>query len=162
MPSSPAGPQDQVHNITVERLTVQDAQAVRELSKRVYARINASWSETAFTDLIKKFPEGQIAIKNHDEVVAFAFSLIVQYDNYGDNHTYKEITGNYTFSTHDPKGDVLYGIEVCVDPKFQGLRLGRRLYDARKEICENLNLRAIIAGGRMPNYSKYVDLSPRE
>jgi hypothetical protein len=35
--------------------------------------------------------------------------------------------------------------------------LGRRLYDARKEICENLNLRGIIAGGRIPGYKDYAD-----
>jgi hypothetical protein len=40
--------------------------------------------------------------------------------------------------------------------------LGRRLYDARKELCELLNLRSIILGGRIPNYHKHSDLSPRE
>jgi predicted amidohydrolase len=43
------------------------------------------------------------------------------------------------------------------------MRLGRRLYDARKELCENLNLRGIMAGGRIPNFKKYADtLSPKE
>lgn len=60
-----------------------------------------------------------------------------------------------SFDTHDPKGDVLYGIEVFIHPDYRGLRLARRLYDVRKELCENLNLRAIMAGGRMPNYEKY-------
>jgi predicted amidohydrolase len=36
------------------------------------------------------------------------------------------------------------------------MRLGRRLYEARKELCQNLNLKAIIAGGRIPNYQKYA------
>ena len=62
-----------------------------------------------------------------------------------------------TFTNHDPSGDVLYGIEVFIRPEYRGLRLVRRLYDARKELCENLNLRAIMAGGRMPGYSQYVD-----
>jgi predicted amidohydrolase len=43
------------------------------------------------------------------------------------------------------------------------MRLARRLYEARKELCENLNLRAIIARGRIPNYIKYADqLTPRQ
>src|SRR5690606_1804937 len=109
----------------------------------------------------QRFPEGQIGVENHGKIVAFAFALIVDYQKFGDSHTYDQITGGFTFSTHDPDGDVLYGIEVCVDPEYQGLRLGRRLYDARKEVCEQLNLRAIIAGGRMPNYSKHKDLTPR-
>jgi predicted amidohydrolase len=43
------------------------------------------------------------------------------------------------------------------------MRLGRRLYDARKELCEKLNLKAIVFGGRIPNYHKYAaELTPRE
>lgn len=43
------------------------------------------------------------------------------------------------------------------------MRLGRRLYDARKELCENLNLKAIVFGGRIPLYHKQADvLTPKE
>jgi hypothetical protein len=41
--------------------------------------------------------------------------------------SYKAITGNFTFSTHNPDGEVLYGIDVFINPKYRGLRLGRRL-----------------------------------
>jgi predicted amidohydrolase/ribosomal protein S18 acetylase RimI-like enzyme len=150
------------HSLLVRPLRPGDAADVRRISETVYARINSSWTEQSFLELIEKFPEGQIGVENHGEIIAFAFSLIVDYDKYGDSHTYDQITGNFTFSTHDPDGDVLYGIEVCVDPSHQGLRLGRRLYDARKEVCENLNLRAIVAGGRMPNYNKHKGLTPRQ
>ena len=33
-------------------------------------------------------------------------------DHFGDSHTYKDITGNFSFNTHNPKGDVLYGIDA--------------------------------------------------
>ncbi|MFN2332854.1 MAG: nitrilase-related carbon-nitrogen hydrolase, partial [Wenzhouxiangellaceae bacterium] len=36
-------------------------------------------------------------------------------------------------------------------------RLGRRLYDARKELCERLNLRGIVVGGRIPGYADHRD-----
>ena len=62
-----------------------------------------------------------------------------------------------------PLGDVLYGIDVFIKPEFRGLRLGRRLYDYRKELCEKLNLRGIAFGGRIPNYHKYAEeMSPKE
>lgn len=90
-------------------------------------------------------------------------SLILDYDRFGDKHTYVDVTGNYQFNTHDPNGDVLYGIEVFVHPDYRGLRLARRLYDARKELCESLNLKAIIAGGRIPGYAKFAeDIAPLE
>ena len=37
------------------------------------------------------------------------------------------------------------------------------MYEYRKEICETLNLKAIMFGGRIPNYHKYADqLRPKE
>lgn len=78
-------------------------------------------------------------------------------------HTYREITANYTFDSHSPKGDVLYGIEVFIKPEFRGLRLGRRMYDYRKELAEKLNLRGIVFGGRIPGYHKYAnEFSPKQ
>ncbi len=121
------------------------------------------WSEVNISKLLEIFPEGQICIVVNDAIAGCALSLIVDYSKFGDKHTYAEITGNYTFSTHDPKGDVLYGIDFFVHPDFRGMRIGRRLYDARKEICERLNLRAIIAGGRIPQYKNYAEqLTPKE
>lgn len=121
------------------------------------------WSPEAIKNLITRFPEGQIVIKAGGVVVGCALSIIVDYKKFGDEHTYKQITGNYTFNTHNRKGDVLYGIEIFIHPDFRGLRLGRRLYDARKDLCENLNLRAIIFGGRLPNFHEYAaSLSPKE
>ena len=47
--------------------------------------------------------------------------------------------------------------------KNRGLRLARRMYDYRKELCESLNLKAIMFGGRIPNYHKYADtMRPKE
>jgi predicted amidohydrolase len=60
-------------------------------------------------------------------------------------------------------GDILYGVDVFVKPEFRGLRLGRRMYEYRKQLCERLNLKGIAFGGRIPNYHKYsAELSPKE
>jgi predicted amidohydrolase len=113
--------------------------------------------------LLDKFPEGQIAVEVNGEVVGCALSLIVDYSDFGDSHTYSEITDNDSFSTHDPAGDVLYGIDVFVHPDFRGLRLARRMYDVRKELCERYNLRGIIVGGRIPSYRDHAEeLTPGE
>ncbi|MBE0654823.1 MAG: carbon-nitrogen hydrolase, partial [Bacteroidales bacterium] len=123
----------------------------------------AYWKEHHIASLLDRFPEGQICVTVNDRVVASALTIIVSYDLYGDNHTYADITGNYTFSTHDNNGDYLYGIEIFVHPDYREMRLGRRMYDARKDLCEKMNLKGIIAGGRIPNYSEHSDkMSPKE
>jgi len=113
--------------------------------------------------MLKTFPEGQICIEDSGVVVAAAFSVIVDYDRYGDKHTYDQITGNAYLTTYDKNGDVLYGVDVFVSPDYRDLRLGRRLYDARKEMARNLNLKAIVAGGRIPGYDNLSKtMSPHE
>lgn len=124
---------------------------------------DAYWSRKHIKDLLQTFPDGQVGVYVNHVLVGAALSLIVDYSSFGDNHSYDQITGGETFSTHTEDGDTLYGIDIFVHPEYRGLRLARRLYDARKEICENLNLRAIMAGGRIPNYSAYAsELSPKQ
>jgi predicted amidohydrolase len=140
-------------NIETRKLTLEDYDDLKESMLQAYDTLGGQiWSKGTIQRLLKLFPEGQLCIAIDDKVVACSLSIIVDYDEYGDKHTYQHITGNYSFSTHDRNGDILYG-----------LRLGRRLYEARKELCESLNLKSIIAGGRIPGYHEHADqLSPRQ
>ena len=150
--------------IELRNLRINDYLDLKESVNQAYAGIGgAYWDVKEIKKLLGLFPEGQLCIEVNGRVVASALSLIVDYSKFGDNHTYEQVTGNYTFKTHDYKGDVLYGIEMFVHPEYRDMRLGRRLYEGRKELCENLNLRAIIAGGRIPNYENYAGkMKPRE
>ena len=153
-----------IENIELQYLTLDDYQALKQAMIEVYANMtNSYWQEPQIKSLIQKFPEGQVIIKINGKLAGCALSIMVDYDKFDDTHTYEDITGNYTFSTHDEDGDVLYGIDVFIKKEYRGLRLGRRLYDYRKELAEKLNLRGIVFGGRMPNYHKYAkDISPKE
>lgn len=151
-------------NVKVRTLEIEDYEDLQEAMALAYRGIDETpWRRREVAILLRKFPEGQLCVEVNGRVVGCALSLVVKYADFGDNHTYDEITAGDTFKTHDEEGDVLYGIDIFVHPDFRGMRLARRLYDARKELCENLNLRAIVAGGRIPGFSKYADtLTPKE
>lgn len=153
-----------IDNIEIQYLNIGDYEELKQAMITSYSSMpNSYWKIEQIESLIRKFPEGQIVIKINNVIAACALSIIVDYDSFPNSHTYKQITGAYTFNTHNNNGNVLYGIDVFVVPEFRGLRLGRRLYDYRKELCENLNLRSIVFGGRIPNYIKYKEeLSPKE
>jgi predicted amidohydrolase/GNAT superfamily N-acetyltransferase len=153
-----------IENIELHYLTVDDYKELKEAMIQVYASMPDSyWREIQIKSLIDKFPEGQIVIKINGDLAGCALSIILDYDKFDDEHTYEDITGNFTFDTHDSEGDVLYGIDVFIKKEYRGLRLGRRLYDYRKELAEKLNLRGIAFGGRIPNYHKYAaTLTPKQ
>ena len=152
------------HLLVTRTLEMGDYDRIVEIMHKCYPMMKGDiWLKSQIKKLIKIFPEGQICVEDHGKVVAFALSIIVDYKKYGDSHSYEQIIDDSNFGTHDDEGDVLYGIDVCVDPDYRGMRLGRRLYDMRKELCEKLNLRSIVAGGRIPNYHKYKDeYTPKE
>jgi predicted amidohydrolase len=154
----------EIENIELKYLTLDDYEELKSAMIASYSNLGSGyWKEKHIAKLISIFPEGQVVIKINGELAGVALSIKIDSDSFEDVHTYEEITGNYTFSTHKEAGDVLYGIEVFIKPDFRGLRLGRRLYDYRKELCEKLNLKGILFGGRMPNYHKYAEtISPKE
>ncbi|MFV0506413.1 MAG: nitrilase-related carbon-nitrogen hydrolase [Bacteroidales bacterium] len=150
--------------IDIRKLKLSDFDEMTEVMKRAYPTMSESlWSRGSIKKLTSIFPDGQICITVDNKIAAICLSVIINYKEFEDEHTYSEIIGDFTFSTHTASGDVLYGIEVFVDPEYRQFRLGRRLYDARKELCETLNLKSIIIGGRIPNYHKHSkELTPRE
>lgn len=155
---------ENIENIELQFLTLNDYQELKQAMIEAYSNMpNSYWKASHIKSLIAKFPEGQVVIKVNNQLAGCALSIKIDHDQFEGDHTYKEITGNYTFDTHDQEGDLLYGIDVFIKSEYRGLRLGRRLYDYRKELAEKLNLRGIAFGGRIPNYHKFADnITPKE
>lgn len=154
----------EIDTIELQYLQFEDYLEIKDVMVSAYASMpEAFWKEHHIKALLNKFQEGQVVIKVNGQIAGCALSIIIDYDKFDDNHTYRQITADYTFDSHDPEGDMLYGVDIFIKPEFRGLRLGRRLYDYRKELCEKLNLKGIAFGGRIPNYHKYShEISPKE
>ena len=146
------------HKIVLRGLTKSDYPDIKQIMDRVYKRMGGAWTSSEYETLIQKFPEGQICIEDNGHVVAAALTILVNAEELENRrHTYDDVVSGGKMSGHDPEGNALYGVDVFVDPDYRGLRLGRRLYDARKQLCETLNLKSIIFGGRIPGYGEYSD-----
>ena len=122
-----------------------------------------TWKREHIESQLAIFPEGQFCIEFDGKIVASASSLIVDFGDYDAWHSWGEIADHGYIRNHDEDGDTLYGIEIMVDPEYRGYRLSRRLYEARKQLARERNLRRIIIGGRIPGYGDHADdLTARE
>jgi predicted amidohydrolase/ribosomal protein S18 acetylase RimI-like enzyme len=162
-PITKASPKLISHKLKLRNTKISDYENIADIMNTVYSNAGGTWSREEFLSQLEKFPEGQFCIEDNGKLVAAVVSMIVKYATYTDKHTYDQITSKGYLTNHDSDGDTLYGVDMFVDPTYQGLRLGRRLYDARKELCQKLNLRRIIVGGRIPGYKKYFsEMTPQE
>ena len=152
-----------INKVELRNLQMDDYDQLARSFKRIYGDEDVFWTRAQIKKLNTIFPEGQVVIVVDNRIVGCALSIIVDYNLVKGDHTYAQVTGNETFNTHNPNGNILYGIEVFIHPDFRGLRLARRMYEYRRELCEKLNLKAIMFGGRIPNYHKYADkMRPKE
>lgn len=148
--------------IELRNITKEDFQEILQLQKKCFRNMEP-WKIDQLESHIEIFPEGQFCVEYEGEIIGSCSSLIVNFDEYDDQHTWDEITDKGYISNHDPEGYNLYGMEVMVDPEFRRMKIGRRLYEARQDLARNLNLKSIIIGGRIPNFSEHADqYTPRQ
>lgn len=140
-----------MNKLTVRATAPTDVDALLQLQAQVYPAIEP-WRRDHLAHQLEVFPEGQIVAVLEGEIVGCASSLVILWDEWAEEHSWKEITAAGTFDTHNPAGFTLYGAEVFVDPRLRGQRLGHALYEGRRHLCKQLNLRRIIACGRLPGY----------
>ncbi|WP_069384531.1 bifunctional GNAT family N-acetyltransferase/carbon-nitrogen hydrolase family protein [Halomonas caseinilytica] len=153
---------DDLH-LNLRNLTPDDYPQLKTLMDAVYDDLGGAWPEHTMERLIEEFPDGQIGIEDDGRLVGVALTVRVDYDDFSNPHQYDDLIGQREIILNDAEGDAMYGLDVLIHPAYRGYRLGRRLYEARKELCRSMNLRAILAGGRIPQYHQYADeLSPTE
>lgn len=150
-------------HLTIRNLENADYAEIKALMDKVYDDIGGAWPKHTIEKLITDFPEGQICLEDHGKIVGIALSVQVNYQRFSNPHTYDDLIDQKENILNDAQGDAMYGLDVLIAPEYRGYRLGRRLYEARKELCRQHNLRAILAGGRIPNYHQHAhELSPAE
>lgn len=143
--------------LSIRNIEKTDYPGVKQLMDLVYSDIGGAWPEHTIDKLINEFHDGQICLIDHDQVVGIALAVRVDYVRFSNPHTYDDLISQRETILDDPEGDALYGLDVLIHPDYRGYRLGRRLYEARKELCRQRNLRSILAGGRIPNYHQHSD-----
>jgi GNAT superfamily N-acetyltransferase len=150
----------ELNNVIVRIVNLADISDIIELQKKAFplmAKDGVIWSEHHLESHIKIFPEGQLCAEIDGKLVASSSSLVTSLTSEYQEHTWKYATDNGMFTNHTLEGDSLYGADIATHPDSRGLGIATMLYDARKDLAVKLNLRRIIAGGRLFNYCEYAE-----
>lgn len=157
---------DNETKVKIRTTTFEDIPKIVELQKVSFPLMaveGAIWKPHHLESHLRVFPEGQFCAEYDGRIVGSISSLIVKLEPEYKEHTWTEICGGPNFGSHDPKGDSLYGADVSTHPDNRRFGIATKLYDARKNLCIKLNLRRIIAGGRLFNYCDFSQkMSPEE
>jgi ribosomal protein S18 acetylase RimI-like enzyme len=147
------------NSIIIRNIASEDIPDIVELQKQSFplmAKDGLIWDEYHLESHIRIFPEGQFCAELGGKIIASSSSLVMSLTPDYREHTYKEATAYGMFTNHTLEGDSLYGADISTHPDSRGLGIATLLYDARKDLAVKLNLRRIIAGGRLFNYCEYA------
>ena len=147
--------------VKVRNTIKNDIPKIIDLQKQSFpylAKYGNIWKAEELESHLEIFPEGQfISVEPDGTIVGSASTLIVSLDPEYKEHTWIDITANGMFTNHSYDGDSLYGADISSHPKYRHEGIGSMLYNARKELAIKMNVRRMIAGGRLFNYCEYAD-----
>ena len=141
--------------IIIRQVEEKDIDEIVELSKTCFPNMEP-WTRAHLKSHINIFPEGQFCVEYDGRIIGASSSLIIDFNEYEDRHTFDEITDRGYITNHDPEGKHLYGISIMVHPDFRRLHIGTRIYEKRKELAQRMNLKSFLVGGRIPNYHNHA------
>lgn len=156
---------EKISRVIIRTLCSEDIPEIVKLQKASFPLMAAEgvyWKPHQLKAHLQVFPKGQFCAEYKGKIVGSCSSLIIKLVPEYKEHTWREACGNSLFKNHNPKGDTLYGADVSTHPAFRRLGIATKLYKARRDLAIQLNLRRIIAGGRLINYCNYSNVSPEE
>jgi ribosomal protein S18 acetylase RimI-like enzyme len=143
--------------VVVRNTRPEDFEEIIRLTELVYPGLKP-WTAGQLQSHLAVFPEGQLVAVDPDtgRIVGMAASLRLRWDDYPADATYRDHTGQFCFTNHDPEGETLYGAEVMVDPTMRRRRIGSKLYEARRQLARQVCAARIMAGARLAGYAKHA------
>jgi len=157
-------PRPQRLPVRIENTGPAHVDAIIALCEKVYPHSHP-WGRDQLLSHQEHFPGGQfVAITpENGRVVGMQANLIVLWDDYDIEDTWRDFTDRGYFTNHDPDGHTMYGAELMVDPTVQGRGVGSIIYETRHSLVRRLGLWRIRAGARLAGYADHAEeMGPEE
>jgi GNAT superfamily N-acetyltransferase len=140
---------------------------VRNTRREDYAAIRAvqrdasphvpPWSLRQLEAQVHAFSPGQLVALAEGHVAGAAAALVVTWSDFGLEHTWRAVTAEGTFATHQPAGDTLYSAALVADTTRRGYGVTRMLMQAQRRLCRRMNLARIVTTARLAGYAAHAE-----
>ncbi|MCF6094641.1 GNAT family N-acetyltransferase [Microaerobacter geothermalis] len=112
------------------------------------------WNTEQLKNHVTLFPEGALCIEVDGEIAGSMTGFMVDFDPSHPEHTWEEITDQGYIRNHNPNGNTLYVVDICVRPSYRKFGLGKWLMFSMYDVVVHKGLERLLGGGRMPGYHK--------
>ena len=140
---------------------------VRNTRREDYAAIRAvqrdssphipPWSLRQLEAQVHAFPAGQLAAMAEGHLVGAAATLVVDWREHGVEHTWRSITADGTFASHQAGGDTLYCASLVTDTSRRGFGIARALMQAQRRLCRRMNLARVVTTSRLAGFAEHAE-----
>lgn len=143
------------------RITAAMCEALEALELETFDTISPAdlYSTEEYADVAREFPEGSVVGfdgNGREHPIAVGLGVRTPFDFDSPQHSLKAfIEQAPTASGDDPTAPWYYGTDIAVRKAYRRRGIGRELYDLRKQICRDLNLAGIVAGGVIPGFADH-------
>lgn len=146
-----------MRRISIRQARFEDIDQIMRVEDRAWPK-SCQATEEMFISRVKTFPEGVMVADVAGECRGVVVAQILKdYDLDNPISTWQQATdGGYLRNTHSPDGDILYGVDLSVDPDFENLGIGTSLLCRVGILVIKYNLKAGVLGGRIPLYYRYA------
>ncbi|MCQ6560149.1 GNAT family N-acetyltransferase [Paenibacillus mendelii] len=115
------------------------------------------WNEAQLREHAQRFPEGALCAEVDGQLIGSMTALLVGHEAVSSTHSWEQITDSGYIRNHNPEGDTLYVVDLCVIPAYRQYGIGKWLMLTMYEVVVHLHLTRLLGGGRMPGYKRYAD-----
>lgn len=144
---------DKRYEVNVRNYSEKDFKDLIELQRKAFPPPfppDLLWNHEQLTSHITRFPDGALCIKVDGKIAGSITALRTNYAN--ESHTWEQITSDGYITNHEDDGEVIYIVDICIDPDYRGLGLGKELMRAMYETVVYLGVKKLAGGSRMPGY----------
>lgn len=144
--------------VTIRRYGEEDFDALIDVQREAFPPpfpAELWWNREQLSNHVRLFPEGALCAEVEGAgIVGSMTGLRVEFDPSHPDHTWEEMTDSGYIRNHNPEGNTLYVVDICVKPAYRKLGLGQWLMLSMYEVVVQFGLERLLGGGRMPGYHR--------